>query len=162
MKNSEPITKYMATQLITFNPETDIMVAIKTILRKKISGAPVLNKKGDMIGIISEKDCLRLLLEGPYDLSPGGNGTVGDFMSSNVKTISADSSVVDAAYEFAFTNYRRMPVVENGKLVGQISRRDILKAIEKIKPVQHHVPSSWKPRVPVVPPSKRSYNNKNT
>ena len=148
MHDPEPITTYMATKLITFTPDIDIRDAIQVIVKKKISGAPVVNKNGDLIGMLSEKDCINSIIEGPYNREPGGKGTVGDFMSTNVKTVSVDTNVLDIAYEFALSQYRRFPVTENGKLVGQISRSDILRAILKMKPKIKHVPSSWKGREP--------------
>ena len=162
MKNAESVTKYMATKLITFTPDIDIRTAIQTIVKNKISGAPVVNKKGELVGIISEKDCIKTIVEGPYNRLPGGKGTVGDFMSTAVTTISSDKTVLDAAYEFALTQYRRFPVTEDGRLVGQISRRDILRAILKLKPEITHTPSSWKGREPQIHPSKTSQYNQNS
>ena len=98
--------------------------------------------------MLSEKDCINTIVEGPYNREPGAKGTVGDFMSTNVKTISVEKNVLDVAYEFALSSYRRFPVCENGKLVGQISRSDILRAILKMKPKIKHVPSSWVGREP--------------
>jgi CBS domain-containing protein len=150
MQNPEPITKYMATKLVTFTPDVDLRDAIATIVKRKISGAPVINEHGDLVGMLSEKDCINAIVEGPYNQGPGATGTVGDFMSTNVKTIDVNSNVLEVSYQFALTNYRRFPVCENGKLVGQISRSDILRAILKMTPKINHVPSSWVPRVPMV------------
>lgn len=150
MQNPEPITNYMATKLVTFTPDVDLRDAIAIIVKRKISGAPVVNQYGDLIGMLSEKDCINAIVEGPYNQGPGATGTVGDFMSTNVKTVDASSNVLEVSYQFALTNYRRFPVTENGKLVGQISRSDILRAILKMTPKIKHVPSSWAPRVPMV------------
>lgn len=149
MQNPEPITRYMATKLITFTPEMDLRDAIQTIVKRKISGAPVVNQQGDLVGILSEKDCINAVVEGPYNQGPGAKGTVGDFMSTNVKTVDVDKNVLEISYEFALSNYRRFPVVEAGKLVGQISRSDILRAILKMTPKIKHVPSSWVGREPM-------------
>jgi len=149
MHEPEPITRYMATKLITFTPDVDLRDAIKTIVKRKISGAPVVNKDGDLVGMLSEKDCINAIVEGPYNQGPGATGTVGDFMSTNVKTVEVDKNVLEIAYEFALSNYRRFPVVENGKLVGQVSRSDILRAILKMTPKIKHVPSSWIGREPM-------------
>jgi CBS domain-containing protein len=148
MERYESIKKYMTSRLITFSPETDIKEAIATILKNKISGAPVLSSEGELVGIISEKDCLRVLLDGEYYDSPSGHGIVSDYMSRNVKTVTIDKNVLDVASEFAHSHYRRFPVLENGKLVGQVSRRDILKAVGKIRPVEKVTPSSWVGREP--------------
>ncbi len=144
-----PVTDYMTKTLITFKPETDIMEAILTIVEKQISGAPVVNDAGDLVGIISEKDCLRVLVGPDYHETPSYSGTVKDFMSAKVKTLTSDQSVLDAAYAFMNSNFRRFPVMEKGKLVGQVSRRDILRAVnENDPPKERRVPSSWEGREP--------------
>ncbi len=148
MTQTESISKYMATKLITFKAETNIQEAMKIIVKKKISGAPVIDDSGRLIGLLSEKDCIRAVLEGPYNQRPSMIGTVGDFMSTDVRTVHPDKTVLDIALEFAHSQYKRFPVVQNGRLLGQISRVDILTAILKITPELKMVPSSWKPRVP--------------
>ncbi|HMQ07606.1 MAG TPA: CBS domain-containing protein [Saprospiraceae bacterium] len=145
-----PVTKYMSTQLITFTPDVDIREATRILLKNNISGAPVVDKDGKLIGILSERDCIQLILDGDYNQIPYGSGTVRDYMSTQLKTIDASKTIVDAAYEFVNTPYRRFPVLEDGKLVGQISRRDILKAIDNISPKKTIVPDSWKPRKPQI------------
>ena len=162
MDNFPPVTEYMATKLITFTPETDIRDAINIILKKQISGAPVLNEKKELVGMLSEVDCLKLLVNGPYDEAPSKFGQVRDFMSTEVHTISSDKTIIYAAYEFVNSGYKRLPVVENGKLIGQISRSDVLRAVQKIAPSIKVVPDSWKGRVPAVPDHKKSRHNKNS
>ena len=149
MLKTESITNYMATKLITFKPSTPIKEAMNIIVKKKISGAPVVDASGRLVGLLSEKDCLKAVLEGPYNQRPSMLGNVGEYMSTNVRTMHPDKSVMDVAIEFAHSQYKRFPVVENGRLLGQISRVDILTAILKISPELKLVPDSWKPRVPV-------------
>ena len=161
MQNYPLVTDFMATQLVTFTPETDIRDAIKTMLKKKISGAPVLNSQGDIVGILSEVDCLKLMVNGPYDESPAQKGQVSNFMTTTIKTIDSDRTIMDAAYSFVHSGLKRLPVLQNGKLVGQISRVDVLHAIEKMDPKIIHTPDSWKGREPVTPNHKvsRHYGN---
>jgi len=144
----EYVTDYMSTQLITFLPTTDIQEATGVLLNNKISGAPVIDEGGNLVGMLSEKDCIRLLVDGHYNQIPTGTGTVADYMSRNIKTLDASSTIIEASYEFIGAPYRRFPILDNGKLVGQISRRDVLKAIVKRSPKIEVVPSSWKGRVP--------------
>ena len=144
----EYVTSYMSTKLIKFTPDIDIQVATQTLLDNKISGAPVVDHDGRLVGMLSEKDCINLLLDGQYNQRPTGTGTVNEYMSRKIKTLDANTSIIDAAYQFANSQYRRFPVLDNGKLVGQISRRDVLKAIVRRKPKINMIPSSWKPRVP--------------
>lgn len=128
-----PLVKdYMTKNLITINEEATIVTVIETLLRNKISGAPVINKNNDIIGIISEKDCMRIYVDSAYHDIPSGKVT--DFMSRTVMSISSDKTILDVAQAFIDNPYRRFPVVEGSKLVGQISRRDVLKAIKDIKP----------------------------
>ena len=146
--DKEFVTDYMSTKLITFQPNMDIQEATQTLLYSKISGAPVVNERGDLVGMLSEKDCINLLLDGQYNQRPTGTGKVSDYMSKKIKTLAHDTSIMDAAYQFANSPYRRFPIINSGKLVGQISRRDVLKAIVKRRPNITLIPSSWKPRVP--------------
>jgi len=148
--DKEFVTDYMSTKLITFQPEMDIREATQTLLYNKISGAPVVDSKGNLVGILSEKDCINLLLDGQYNQRPAGTGVVADYMSKKMTTLAHDTSIMDAAYQFAHSTFRRYPVLDNGKLIGQISRRDVLKAIVKRRPNITLIPSSWRPRVPAI------------
>ena len=129
----ESITKYMATDLITFTPDQDINDVIDIILEKKISGAPVLDENRQLVGIISEKDCLRILLDEAYHDQHHAKKTVEDYMTRDVATVSVDMDILDVANEFLRNHYRRFPVVEGGVLRGQVSRRDILRAAKNIR-----------------------------
>jgi CBS domain-containing protein len=132
--NYESVTKYMARDLITFKPDQEIQDAIDVMLDKRISGAPVLNEKKELVGMLSEKDCLRVIVDARYHNQPNNKGLVSDYMSTNVKTISVDKDVVEVADEFLSTQFRRFPVVDDkGVLKGQVSRRDIMRAARKLK-----------------------------
>ena len=124
------IKDVMATKLITFSPETLIGSAIQSFLENKISGAPVVDEKGNLVGMLSEKDCLWTLLESSYynNLS----GYVKDYMSTELTTINLYDSLSEVAQKFLDLRFRRFPVLENGRLVGQISRRDVLKAVSNL------------------------------
>jgi len=162
MKNYPSVTDYMATKLVTFPPDMDIRLAVNTLLKKKISGAPVLNNKGELVGMLSEVDCMRILIEAPYNQDPAHTkNKVEDYMSTRIKTISADKNIFDAAYEFVHSGYKRLPVVEDKKLIGQISRVDVLRAIQRLEPEIKHVPDSWKGREPAMPHHKQTHYNKN-
>lgn len=132
----ESVANYMATNLITFSPEQSIQEAIDIMLEKRISGGPVLNERGELVGVLSEKDCLRIIMDAAYHNHPHeAHFKVGNYMSTEIKTVSIDKDVFDLANEFLHSPYRRFPVVDqNGKLKGQISRRDIMKAARNIEP----------------------------
>ena len=131
----ELVTQYMVgvSDLITFRPDQTIEEAIEIIIDKRISGAPVLDESGKLVGMLSEKDCLRIIVDQAYHNLPIDSKKVSDYMTADVKTVPPDSDVVSAANQFLHSPIRRMPVVENGVLKGQISRRDILRAAKNFK-----------------------------
>ena len=122
------VADYMATELHTLGPDTDIHYAVGFLIDNRISGAPVVDD-GKLVGILSEKDCLRLLATGVDHTDP--QGTVKDFMVSAVETIPSNVNIYFVAGMFLQKPFRRFPVVDDGVLVGQISRRDILRAIQE-------------------------------
>ena len=124
------IKEFMAKQLITFQSDTPIETAMESFLENKISGAPVLDNQGKLVGVLSEKDCMRTLFESSYYNNLGG--FVKEYMSTDLKTINIHDTLSNVADEFIKSRFRRFPVMEGNKLVGQISRRDILRAIVKL------------------------------
>jgi CBS domain-containing protein len=129
MKSPSSVKDYMAKDLVTFSPETNVLSAIRTLLKHKISGAPVVDDNNQVVGMISEKDCLQTFLGSSYYNEMGE--LVSEIMTSPVITVDANASIIEVAEKFLKNNYRRFPVLEQGELIGQISRRDILKAIKK-------------------------------
>jgi CBS domain-containing protein len=127
----DPVTKYMATDLITFTPDTEIFKAIDSMIENQISGAPVLNEKKELVGMISEKDCITVIIDSVYHNQPISKSKVSKYMTTNLKTVSVEADILDVANEFLKKNYKRFPVVDDkGRLVGQVSRRDILRAVK--------------------------------
>ena len=124
------VKDYMATQLITFSPEQTIDEVVNILIYKGISGGPVVDSNNKLVGIISEGDCLKQIVKGKYNNHPTLNGLVREHMVKEVKTLKPNNSILEAAIEFLEQRIRRFPVIDNGKLVGQISQRDVMKAIE--------------------------------
>ena len=131
----ETIEKYMVplSNIITFKPDQPIQDVIATIINKKIAGAPVLDDQHHLVGMISEKDCLRLIVDQAYYNMPAETRKVSDYMTVKVQTLSPKTNIVEAAIEFLNSPIRRFPIVENGMLIGQVSRRHILRAAQNIK-----------------------------
>jgi len=127
------VSDYMTRKLITFRPEQSIEEVIQALIKHKISGGPVVNSKKELIGIISEGDCLKQISDSRYYNMPLEQQNVEHRMVTHVETIDGNMNVFDAANKFLESKIRRFPIVEKGKLVGQISQKDILKAAIKLK-----------------------------
>jgi CBS domain-containing protein len=129
----KPISEYMVRDVHTFHQDMSINEAIGVMLHKKISGAPVVDKENCLVGMLSEKDCLRVLLDEGYYNNHLNNLTVGDYMTANVYTLTAQTDILTAAKAFIQSPFRNYPVVDDaGRLIGQLSRKDLLKATQKL------------------------------
>jgi len=124
------VRDYMAGHLVTFKPEMDVMDAIHELVKQRIAGAPVVDDKGDLVGMLSELDCMKVALNAGYYGDWGG--PVADYMSTSVESVDADMNIVDLAQKFLASGFRRFPVLRNNRLVGQISRRDALRALTEL------------------------------
>lgn len=130
MSESVPtVDDYMARELITFSPGDEILSAVKKLLDARISGAPVVDRRGRLVGMLSKKDCLEVVYSTSYHQEWGGR--VEDYMSKNVTTIESGTDIVKVADIFSESPFRRFPVLENGRIAGQISRADLLRALEE-------------------------------
>ncbi len=138
---SQPIavSDYMSTRLITFHPDQSISEVVSTLLKKRISGAPVINDQKELVGVISEGDCLKEIVKGKYLNYPMLDGKVRDHMARNVKYIMPDVSIFEAAKMFLNMKIRRFPVLDHHmRLIGQISQKDIMRAVDKIQSANWH------------------------
>ena len=124
------VRDYMAGRLVKFKPDMEVLDAIHELVEHRIAGAPVVNDQGELIGMLSETDCLKVALNAGYYGHWGG--PVADFMTHDVETIDADMNIVDLAQRFLDSGFRRFPVLRNNRLVGQISRRDVLRALGQL------------------------------
>lgn len=127
MYQTATVKDYMSGKLVTFLPETDVLDAIHELLQHRISGAPVVDNFGNLVGMLSEFDCMSVVLTSGYHGEPGG--PVSELMVTDVKTVDADMSIMDVTQLFMKSGLRRFPVIKDNRLVGQISRRDVLRAL---------------------------------
>jgi len=121
----------MATHLLTFRPEQTLLEAIEGLLKNRVSGAPVVDHEGMLIGMLSELDCLRMLASDEFYLQQQEeDALVGQFMSTGGRKIPPDLGIYAISHYFLTSPVRRLPVVEGEKLIGQVSRRDVLRGME--------------------------------
>jgi len=127
------VSDYMTKKLITFTADQSILEVMEVFAKNHISGGPVLDSRGAIVGIISEADCMKQISESRYFNMPILEKSVEIYMTKDVETIDSDKSIFDAAAMFASNGRRRLPVIDiKGKLVGQISRKDIVVAALKL------------------------------
>ena len=131
MLHSLNVRDYMTQSLITFRPEQDVIEASLMLAEKRISGAPVVDDTGNLAGALSDTDCIRAMLKFGFD--PDWRGLVSEFMSPEVATVDIDDSILDVAQRFVEIRYRRYPVLEDNRVVGVVSRADVLRALERIE-----------------------------
>ncbi|GAA4895424.1 CBS domain-containing protein [Flaviramulus aquimarinus] len=127
------VSDYMTRDLITFTPDQTIESVMQALINNRISGGPVVNEESELIGIISESDCIKQISESRYYNMPMQDMTIEKYITKDVDTIDGNMNIFDAASLFAKSPRRRFPIVENSKLVGQISQKDVLKAAMKLK-----------------------------
>lgn len=117
---------FMATKVITLGPQTDVFDAIAYLLRHQVSGVPVVDAHMNFLGVFSEKTSMRVLVDAAYEQMP--TTEVSAFMNPDTgRVISAETTLLQCAEIFLHTPYRRLCVLNDGKLIGQISRRDVLR-----------------------------------
>jgi CBS domain-containing protein len=131
MESFPKISEYMDTSVPTLSAETQIMAAVDFLLRNHVTGAPVVDSNSRLVGIITETDLLRLLTEGSEG-EPAAEATVAEFMTTNVITVSPEVDIYYVAGTFLANKFRRLPVVEDGKIVGAITRYDLLRVVRKL------------------------------
>jgi len=120
------VKDYMATKLLTFAPDLNVVEAMNQILNSGITAAPVVDESGSLVGILSEVDLMPVVIQDSYYNEP--LGIVSDYMKTPVDTVDPNLDIYTLAERFIHEHRRRYPVVDAGKLVGQVSRRDVLRA----------------------------------
>lgn len=141
MLASLKVRDYMTGTKIFFTPDMDVLRAIHQLVEYKISGAPVVDHHGNLVGFLSEKDCMQVALNSAYQSDAAGQ--VGDFMHQGVDIIDVDTSIIEVAERFLETAYKCFPVMMDNRIVGSITRQNILRALEKTASVD----SAKKPNV---------------
>lgn len=128
MQNRVDADKYLSKSPLTFFENTDLFDAIHQLLERKVSGATVINERNEIIGVVSELDCLKAILDQVYHGQ--STGLVGDIMTRDVQKISniMELDILAIAHKMITENHRRFPVEIDGKFAGQVSTRSILQA----------------------------------
>jgi len=132
MSKLPTVKEHMDRWVHALRPDMPIMEAVDFLLQHRVTSAPVLDATGALIGMLSEKDCLKVLTRGIEGAATRGH--VADYMTTELITIEADMDIYFAAGIFLSTTVRRLPVIANGKIVGAITRFDLLRVIQSRLP----------------------------
>lgn len=130
MLRSVDLRDNMLTNPTKVNENANLSEAMKSIIDNKISGICVVDDTGNFVGVLSEMDCLNAILNATYnDL---GVGKVNEYMiTENILTAHPSDDIIDVAQDMLLKKHRRRPVIEDGKLVGQVTCRQLLAAVNK-------------------------------
>jgi len=122
------ISDIMSTNVVAVDPDTTILMATNVLTKHDITGLPVVDRKKRLLGIVSEKDLLRLAygLKTHTYASDDSPKTVKDVMTKEVVVFDEEDRLSDVIKCLMDGDFRRVPILSGGKLVGIISRRDLL------------------------------------
>ncbi len=131
MESLPKISDYMDREVPTLSPETRVLDAVDFLLDHKVTGAPVVDSSGALAGIITETDLRKRVTEG-IQAEPPAAQTVAEYMTAEVITVTPDVDIYYVAGLFIANRFRRLPVTEDGRIVGAITRFDLLRVISKL------------------------------
>lgn len=127
-------SEIMKTSLLTLQRDTPILEAVRLLLKHEVSGAPVVDAEGRLLGVCSDLECLRVLTAGEfYEDDYREEGDVGASMRTGVRCAAPHDDIYSLAQLFLTQEMRRLPVVEDGVLIGQVSHHDVLRALEVLR-----------------------------
>lgn len=113
----------------TFRVDEEMAPCMSVLARSSFAAIPVVNEEGQVVGVLSEKDVLHTIIDWAYDQRAGG--PVGNYMSRLEIMVTPDMDLLTAARAFLECNFSCLPVLENDRLVGRVTRHDVLKGMEK-------------------------------
>ena len=123
------VEHYMNKSVVSFKTTQDILEIMDALVKNGISGGPIVSESNEVVGFISEGDCIRQITESKYYNLPLEEMNIDHYMTKNVICVSPDESLLDIANKFLTTKKRNFPVVRDGKLIGLISQKNVLKAV---------------------------------
>lgn len=134
-KKAEKITvrDCMSKNMVLFRKDQSVIEVVEQLIKHRISGGPVVDDKHQVIGVISEGDCIKQISESRYYNMPMEDTTIAKYMSKDVDTMTPEINLFDAANIFLNSKRRRFPVVEYGKIIGIVSQKDILRTCLLLK-----------------------------
>lgn len=128
VKHMTKAKEVMTTNVISVRDDEDIYSAIRVMDINEITGLPVVDEKGRLVGVITEKDVLALL----YTMRDKP-GVVREFMTAEVVSFDIETDLAEVAEALRTQNFRRVPILDDGRLVGIVSRRDVIRHMQELR-----------------------------
>lgn len=116
---------------LTFSPRTDILDAIDRLVAQRTPAAPVVDSTSQLLGMLTEKDCVRILMAGGFHSQR--RGLVAEYMSKVRLALAPEMDLFRVAEIFLDNNFPMLPVVSDGRLCGQISRQNVLQGVQALR-----------------------------
>lgn len=136
-EKSSVVQDYMSHRVISFDIRDDVADIAATLLENRILGAPVVDKDKKVVGFVSEQDCIKEMLNTAWHCEL--TATAADVMQSDVLTVDPYMDITDLAQQMTTTKPKMYPVVQDGKLLGIITRSDVLRALVEKSAKCHHL-----------------------
>ncbi len=116
----------MTTEVVTVLEEMLLTDVVRLLLKWRVSGLPVVDERGELKGLVTEHDLVNFIVSGNAAVT-----RVSEVMTRDVKTYTPETSFIDIVNDFMIHRVRRIPIVESGRLVGIVSRRDIIREMAR-------------------------------
>ncbi len=130
------ISKFMVENPVSVSPAMNVYEAADAILAHRVSGVTVIDEEGKLVGMLSELDCLQAMVTSVYNGADPGGALVSDIMTTNVEVNDPDDMILEVAVSMLDHKHRRRPVIKDGELKGQLTCRQILKAVTDFSEVE--------------------------
>lgn len=118
------IQDILTRNVITVKLGTPVYEALNILTKNRVSGAPVVDNANRLVGMLSERDILKLLLEKSISV----HDIVDDYMSKRIISFTDTDDVTDICKTFVHCHFRRIPILRDGRLIGIVSRKDCVTA----------------------------------
>ncbi len=127
IEDTDAVKRIMSAAVVTFSPDEEILRAIQTMVDRNVVGGAVVDDHGNVVGALTQRDCVDVVYRAAYH--DAWSGKVSDYMNTEVELIDAERHIIELPEMIAKAPYPLYPVVEQGRLVGQVTARDILKTL---------------------------------
>jgi CBS-domain-containing membrane protein len=130
-QESLTVADCMTPARVTISANATVTEAVQVLLKHKMLGGAVIDEQHNLVGYLSEQDCLKQLITDSYFRE--NTTLVSEIMRKDVLTMSGDMSVIDLAQIMTQDKPKKYPVTDHRKLIGEITRTDVLAALLRLR-----------------------------